>query len=295
MTIKLPPLTALRAFEAAARLESFSKAADEMFVTHSAVSHQIKSLEEYLGVPLFSRQGRRRVTLTSEGIYLAERVRSALIQVAEAAAAISRQRRTNRLNVSVLPSFAARWLMPRMGRFMELNPGLEVNVQTSSDLTDFARDETDLAIRWGRGNWPHLHSEHFLDDEYFVVCSPKFNRGRLPKKPQDLAKYPLMRADPGMWKRWFQTAGVDLPEPTVGIEFNDAALMLQGALDGSAIALTRSSIAAWDLERGNLVRLFDAALPSDRGYYLVWPEPPKPSPVMLKFRAWLLEEKERSV
>jgi LysR family glycine cleavage system transcriptional activator len=185
--------------------------------------------------------------------------------------------------------------MPRMGRFMELNPGLEVNVQTSSDLTDFARDETDLAIRWGRGNWPHLHSEHFLDDEYFVVCSPKFNRGRLPKKPQDLAKYPLMRADPGMWKRWFQTAGVDLPEPTVGIEFNDAALMLQGALDGSAIALTRSSIAAWDLERGNLVRLFDAALPSDRGYYLVWPEPPKPSPVMLKFRAWLLEEKERSV
>src|SRR5947199_8057971 len=113
MAQKLPPLTALRAFEAAARLESFSRAADEIFVTHSAVSHQIKSLEEFLGVPLFSRQGRRRVTLTSEGVYLADRVRSALNQVAEAASVISRQRRTNRLNVSVLPSFAARWLMPR--------------------------------------------------------------------------------------------------------------------------------------------------------------------------------------
>src|SRR5438128_6762817 len=140
MAQKLPPLTALRAFEAAARLESFSRAADEIFVTHSAVSHQIKALEEFLGVPLFSRQGRRRVTLTSEGDFFAERVRSALNQVSEAAGWIARRNRTNRLNVSVMPSFAARWLMPRLGRFMELHPGLEVNVQSTQALADFARD-----------------------------------------------------------------------------------------------------------------------------------------------------------
>jgi LysR family glycine cleavage system transcriptional activator len=295
MAQKLPPLTALRAFEAAARLESFSRAAEEIFVTHSAVSHQIKSLEEFLGVPLFTRQGRRRVALTSEGVYLAERVRSALNQVAEAAANVSRRRRANRLNVSVLPSFAARWLMPRLGRFMERHPGLEVNVQSSVALADFARDEIDIAIRFGRGGWPGVHSELLMKDEYVVVCSPKMNRGRLPKRPGDLAKFDLLRADPGMWKSWFKAVAIDLPEPTTGIEFDDAALMLQTAIEGQVVALTRRSIAAWDLEKGTLVQLFDTALPSDRGYWMVWPEEPKPSKVMLLFRDWLVEEKPRSI
>lgn len=294
MAQKLPPLTALRAFEAAARLESFSRAADEIFVTHSAVSHQIKALEEFLGVPLFSRQGRRRVTLTSEGDFFAERVRSALNQVSEAAGWIARRNRTNRLNVSVMPSFAARWLMPRLGRFMELHPGLEVNVQSTQALADFARDEIDMAIRFGKGGWSSVHEELWMEDECFVVCSPRFNRGKLPKRPQDLAKLPLQRTDPGMWTRWFRAAGVDLPEPIGGLEISDGALMLQAAIDGQTIAFTRNSIAANDIAKGNLVRLFDIALPSERSYFLLWPEQQEPSEVMLKFRDWLYEEKLRS-
>jgi LysR family transcriptional regulator, glycine cleavage system transcriptional activator len=292
MTLKLPPLTALRAFEVAARLGSFSHAADELHVTHSAVSHQIKALEEFFAVPLFLRQG-RRIALTDDGRFLAERVRSALGQIAEAASSIGRRSRPNRLTISVLPSFASRWLMPRIGRFMGEHPGWEVNIESTSELTDFVRDSVDVGIRFGRGPWPNVHAEWFMDDQYILVASPKLNRGRLPTQVSDLRNASLLRTDSEAWLRWCAAAGIDLPPPTGGVEFSDAAMMLQAVLDGQGIQLNRRSIAEADIARGALVQVLDISVPSQASYYLVWPEHVTPSDKVLVFRDWLLKEKRR--
>src|SRR2546421_12492778 len=193
MSAKLPPLGTLRAFEAAARLESFSRAAAEIFVTHGAVSHQIRSLERAVGTAMFLRNG-RRVSLTVAGRDFAERVRAALRDLADAARFARRAPHERTLSVSMLPSFAARWVLPRLGRFMERHPAIAVNIHTSLTLVDFERDEVDLAIRFGRGKWPDLEAQKFLDDEFFPVASPRFNRGRLPVRPCDLGKFQLMRS-----------------------------------------------------------------------------------------------------
>src|ERR1700693_1997214 len=175
MARRLPPLSALRPFEAAARLQSFSRAAQELHLTHGAVSRQVRALEDHVGVELFSRYG-KRVALTPEGRAFAERIRNALQEIVQAADALSSRKRDPRLTVSVVPSFASRWLMPRLIRFMEAHPKIEVNVLTSTAFTNFTDDGVDVAIRLGRGPWPSLACEHFLDDEYFPVASPRLNR-----------------------------------------------------------------------------------------------------------------------
>lgn len=292
MEPRLPPLHALRAFEAAARLESFSRAADELHVTHGAVSHQVRALEEFLGAALFARNG-RRVALTADGRAFADRVRAALREIGEAANSFRRPERANRLTVSLLPSFAARWLMPRIGRFMAKHPEISVNVHASLALVDFERDEVDLAIRFGRGEWPRVQAEKFMDDEYFPVASPRFNRGRLPARPSGLAQFRLMTSDDEPWAPWFKAAGVKLAEPS-GPIFSDSSMVVQAAVDGRGIALARRSIAEGDLAAGNLVRLFDVAIPASGSYYLVRPEGP-PSAKVAAFRAWMLEEKRRKL
>ena len=288
MALRLPPFSALRAFESAARLESFSRAAEEIHVTHGAVSHQVKALEDFVGLPLFARNG-RRVSLTASGKVLADRVRAALRDIGEALESISRRDRSNRLTVSMLPSFAARWLMPRLGRFIEKHPDILVNVHASLAVVDFARDEVDVAVRFGRGGWPNVQAEKFMDDEYFPVASPLLNRGRLPVKPAQLADFRLMRCDDEPWAPWFKAAGLRLAEPA-GPTFNDAAMMVQAAVDGRGIALARRSIAEGDLAAGHLVRLFDVAIAAPDSYYLVWPKG-KPAPKILAFREWMLAEK----
>lgn len=289
-TYRLPPLSGLRAFEAAARLQSFSRAAEEIHVTHGAVSHQVKSLEAFLEVALFVREG-RRVVLTSDGRLFADRVRAALRDIGEAAESIGRRQRDKQLTVSMLPSFAARWLMPRLGRFMERHPDISVNVHAALDLVDFARDGVDMAVRFGNGDWPGAEVEKFMDDERFPVASPRLNRGRLPAQPAELAKYRLLSTDDEPWTPWFKAAGVKLPEPG-GPMFNDAAMMVQAAIDGRGIAFARRSISEGDLAAGNLVRLFDIAVPAEASYYLVWPKG-KPSSKVLAFREWMFAEKKR--
>lgn len=291
MSLKLPPLSSLRAFEAAARLESFSRAADELHVTHSAVSHQVKSLEEFLNTLLFTRSG-KRVGLTNEGKLFANRIRTALRDISDATDLIRQPHRTNHLAISVLPSFAARWLMPRLGRFMEHHPELEVHLHASPTLVDFSREDIEVAIRFGRGNWPNVEKEKFMDDEYFPVCSPRFNHGRLPKEPKDLAKYRLLRSDQEPWTPWFQAAKLNLPEPR-GPEFNDSAMTVQAAVGGQGIALSRRTLAENDLIAGNLIRLFNIAIPSPGSYYLVWRKGTTPSVNFLIFRDWLFAEKRR--
>jgi LysR family glycine cleavage system transcriptional activator len=290
MTPRLPPLSALRAFEAAARLESFSRAAEEIHVTHGAVSHQVKALEDLVGVPMFARSG-RRVTLTAEGKALADRVRAALRDIGDAMESVTRGKRDHQLTVSMLPSFAARWLMPRLGRFMEKHPDIAVNVHASLALVDFARDGVDMAVRFGHGGWPNLEAEKFMDDERFPVASPRLNRGKLPTLPSELANFRLLSTDDEPWTPWFRAVGVRLPEPE-GAVFNDAAMMVQAAVDGRGIAYARRSISEGDLAAGNLVRLFDVAVKAEASYYLVRPKG-KPSRKVVAFREWMLAERRR--
>lgn len=290
MIARLPPLTTLRAFEAAARLGSFSRAAEEISVTHSAVSHQVRALERALGTPLFQRNG-KRVSLTEAGRHLAGRVGAALREIADAAQVVRRRDRGRALTVSTLPSFAARWLMPRLGRFMEQHPEIDVNLHTSVALVDLERDEVDLAIRFGKGDWAGLEALKFMDDELFPVASPGFNRGRLPRRPAELAKLRLMRSDDEFWTPWFQAAGlrgIDEPQSPV---FSDSALLLQAAVDGQGIALARRSIAEDDLRAKRLVRLFDIAAPAQGANYLVWPKGRLAANAAL-LRDWLLKERD---
>jgi LysR family glycine cleavage system transcriptional activator len=218
-------------------------------------------------------------------------VRAALQDLAEAAQFVLRSERDRAVSVSMLPSFAARWLMPRLGRFMERHPAIAVNIHTSITLVDFRRDDVDLAIRFGSGHWPDLETHKFMDEEFFPVASPRFNRGRLPKHPSELGKFQLMRSNDEPWTPWFRAAGVRLKEPH-SLAFTDSNLLLQAAADGRGIALARSGIAAADLRAGKLVRLFDVAVPANGASYLVWPKG-KLSPNAIVFRDWLLEERRR--
>jgi LysR family glycine cleavage system transcriptional activator len=290
MARRLPPLAALRPFEAAARLESFTKAAAELHLTHGAVSHQVRALEEHLGTSLFARHG-KRVALTAAGRGFAERVRSALDEIAQAADSL-RTRRDDRLSVSVLPSFASRWLMPRLIRFMDANPGIEVNVNASTALADFAAEEIDVAIRFGVGPWAPFVCEKFLDDEYFVVASPRFNRGKLPRTPRDLLTSGIIREDRDYWPQWFEKAGVPLEEARTarGPIFNDSTYALQAAARGEGIALARASIATEDLDRGSLKRLFDIAVPSRERYWFVSPKETADLAKVKAFRDWVRGE-----
>ncbi len=286
---KLPNLAALRAFEAAARHGNFSRAAEEIHVTHGAISHQVRALEEELGVPLFARHG-KRIAITPDGEHFAAVLRKALTEIAGAADALQANAKQARLTVTALTSFAARWLSPRLGRFIEQHPGLEVMLQASNQLTDFVRESVDLGIRFGSGNYPGLLTEKIMDDYYYPVASPRFNRGKLPRTPQKLAQHPLLRCVMEPWTPWFHAAGVDLLEPTGGLVFQDSSMMVRAAAEGHGIALARHSMARMDIESGELVRLFDISIKCPHSYYLVCPPEAMQKPQVRAFRDWLFDE-----
>jgi len=289
---RLPALGALRAFEAAARHESFSRAATELFVTHGAVSHQIRGLEEELGLPLFARNG-KRVSLTPAGRVYAERVRDALLQIADATRVLQSGNRDKRLTISTMPSFAARWLTPRIGSFIERHPELEVELFSSNALVDFRDETVDIALRMGSGDYPGLYVEKLLDDVFFPVCSPSFRGGQLPVRPEDLEGLPLLRGEGDPWKPWFEAAGLDWPEPRKGLLMQDSSLLLQAVAAGQGISLMRSSLAYNDLLSGRVVRLFDVSIPCPWLLYFVCLPGTLEAPKVQAFRAWLLPEMER--
>lgn len=289
MSLRLPPMQALRAFEAAARDRSLTKAAAALNVTHGAISHQIKSLERDLGVRLVERAG-RGIRLTDEGERFASRVRAAFAELAAAVNEIAVRANPRRLRVSAVPSFAARWLLPRVGSFIAAHPDLDLEVQSSMRYVDFQRDDADLAIRYGHGSWPGVTAEHLLDDCFFPVCSPRLAQGKLPARPADLAGCTLLRSDDEPWKPWFEAAGLDWPEPQRGPVFNDSSHMIQAAAEGQGIALARKSLLGNDVRNGVLVRLFDVAVAAPRNFYLVYPPRMADSPKIAAFRQWLRAE-----
>jgi LysR family glycine cleavage system transcriptional activator len=288
MAARIPPMQALRAFEAAARTGSLTKAAEALSVTHGAISHQIKALEDLVGVPLIERAG-RGIRVTGDGERLATRLRAALADIADALREARERNDPRQLRVSVTPSFAARWRLPRLGPFLARQRDIDIDVRSSLALVDFQRDDTDVAIRYGHGNWPGVHAEHLLSDTFFPVCSPRLSP-RLPRVPADLARHTLLRSDDEWWKPWFDAVGLDWPEPSRGPIFNDSALMLQAAVEGQGIALGRSSLLGSDVRNGLLVRLFDIDVPAPRRYYLVYPPRLAGSAKLAAFRAWLKDE-----
>ncbi|WP_175909264.1 transcriptional regulator GcvA [Burkholderia sp. BCC1640] len=287
---QLPALNAIRAFEAAARHENFSRAADELYVTHGAVSHQVRALEEELGVQLFTRNG-KRLCLTDAGMRYAQQVRTALMVIADATREVRASDRGRRLVVSMLSSFAARFITPRIGTFIERHPEIDVELQSTNSLTDFARDDVDLAIRFGSGTYPGLHVEPLFEEVFFPACAPTLNGGKLPRTPADLVHYNLLRSDDELWRPWFDAAGLDtLTEPKRGILYQDSSNLLLAAIDGQGIALVRRSLAVHDLLDGRLVRLFDIDGQSPWHYFFVCPPPLLNTPRVQAFRTWLLQE-----
>jgi LysR family transcriptional regulator, glycine cleavage system transcriptional activator len=289
---QLPPLNALRTFEAAARHESFSRAADELFVTHGAVSHQMRALEAELGSALFARDG-KRVRLTETGRRFAKEVRAALMALADATREVRAGERERRLVVSSASSFSARWITPRIGGFIERNPQIDLELVSTNALTDFSREDVDVAIRFGLGNYPDLHVEPLLEEVFFPVCAPTLNGGVLPRTPADLTNVQLLRSDE-LWHPWFETAGMPkFGEPRRGVLYLDSSNLLQAAIEGQGVALVRRSIAMREIAAGNLVRLFDIDATSPASYYLVCPPPLFASPRVQAFRDWIFEEVER--
>jgi LysR family glycine cleavage system transcriptional activator len=284
----LPPLAALRALEAVARTGSLTKAAEALYVTHGAVSHQLKALESDVGVTLFERAG-RGVRLTDEGERLAQRVRAALGEIGEALREARERRNPRRLRVTVIPSFAARWLLPRIGRFIAAHPDIDLDVRANGALADFRHDDVDCGIRQGAGQWPGLIAEPLLEEHHFPVCSPRI-AGGLPATPRDLARYTLLRGDGELWRPWFQAAGLDWPEPTRGPTFNDSSHMMQAAAEGQGVALARQTLLGNDVRNGVLVRLFDLAVPSPYRTFLVYPPRLADAPKLARFRDWLRVE-----
>ncbi|MER8732389.1 transcriptional regulator GcvA [Mesorhizobium sp. M1227] len=291
MPRKLPPLTTLPSFEAAARLLSFSKAAEELHVTHGAISRAIKNLEDQLGVQLFER-GTRSVSLTAVGEPYARAVREALAQLATATAAATARYSSSTLNVSTSDGFAGRWLVPRLYRFHRAHGDVDVRVSTSGKLTNFLGDGIDVAVRYGNGNYPGLTSEFLTGEEVFPVCSPKLLEGAHPlRTPQDLKHHTLIRDSfPIDWATWLASAGVEGVDPQSGITFDSATFAMESAAQGEGVVLGRTMLVAADLAAGRLVRPFGYALKSPSSFYFVYPPEAIRQRKVKAFRDWLLSE-----
>lgn len=293
LTRRLPPLNALRAFEAAARNLSFTRAALELNVTQAAISHQIKALEEHLGLPLFRRLN-RALMLTKEGQSLFPAVRDALDGLAEATARLRARDTGGTLTVSTLPSIAVKWLVPRMSHFQDRNPGIDLRISAKEHLADFARDGIDVAIRFGGGAWPGVQADWLANEWLTPVCSPAL----LPslQSPQDLVQATLLHEDMlplrefPTWETWLAAAGVSAVDASRGPRFSHTHLMLQAAMDGRGVALGPLLIAADDLAAGRLVEPFSFRLPAGFGYYLVCPPSTAGRPKNRAFREWVMEE-----
>ncbi len=288
---QLPPLSTLRSFEAAARLLSFSKAADELFVTHGAVSRAIKHLEEHLGVPLFQRTT-RAVQLTQTGISYAASVRDTLDRLAAATALIADQKSLGVLSVSTLDSFAAKWLLPRLFRFRQQYPDIDVRLATSNRLADFVNDGIDVAVRYGVGRYSGLAAELLMMEEIAPMCSPELLKGPHPlKAPADLKHHTLIHDDFQIdWGMWLISAGVGGVDAHRGPRFQSSVLAVQAAVQGDGVVLGRTALVADDLRAGRLVKPFTLSLPSDLAYYVVYPNQAAERPKIRAFRDWLLEE-----
>jgi LysR family transcriptional regulator, glycine cleavage system transcriptional activator len=296
MRRRLPSLNALKAFEASARQESFTKAAQELCVTQGAVSQQVKALETELGLRLFRRE-RQRLVITDAGRSYLEVVRDAFDRLAMGTERLLQRQNAGTLTVTTSPNFAAKWLVHRLGRFSEAHPGINLRVSASIQHVDFAREDIDLAIRHGDGQWSGMHVARLCAEELFPVCSPKLLRGRdALRSPRDLKNCTLLHVnDRRDWAKWLEQADVRDVDLTRGPLFNQASIAIDAAVDGQGIALARTALAAWDLIAKRLVRPFALGLPAPFSYWIVCPNSTALLPKIATFRDWLLAEAAEDV
>lgn len=294
---RLPPLKSLLAFEAAGRLESFLAAAEELNVTPSAISHQIRLLEDFAGTALF-RRGVRQVALTAAGRAALPAVRRGFDEFQAALAAVGRHRSAQPLIVSVVPSLAVKWLIPRLDRF----PGAaRVHLVATRERADLLAGEADIAIRFGMGDYPGLDVVRLFDETVTPICAPKWLKGRRAlKTPKDLARVPLLHDDAVNfdplapdWKSWLAAAGHPGISADRGQRFASSEHVLEAAIAGAGVALGRRSLAADDIAAGRLVAPFDLTLLLQPAFYLLTAPDRTAAPEIAPFRAWLLKEAAR--
>jgi LysR family transcriptional regulator, glycine cleavage system transcriptional activator len=292
VTARLPSLNGLRAFEAAARHLSFTQAASELNVTQTAISHQIRRLEEELGIRLFVRKN-RALALTPKARDYLPGVRAAFNDLRLATDQLLRKDEDNVLTVSTLASLAVKWLLPRLSTFQEAHPKIDVRITTSTNLVDFRGGDVDAAIRYGRGHWEGLRAEWLMADELFPVCSPALLNGKRPlRTPEDLRDHVLLHtgaSNSDDWRLWLTAAGLptDISKQP-GITFDLSLMTVQAAVDGIGVAMGRTSYVQDDINKGRLVVPFNITLPADAGFYLVSREATADPPKLKAFRDWLL-------
>jgi LysR family glycine cleavage system transcriptional activator len=275
----------LQAFEAAARHGSYSRAAAELNVTHGAISHRIRELEERLQLRLFQRVG-HNMEPTREAVTLLAQVRQAIATL-QLTFPDKARRQDTKLVIGVHPAFATRWLIRRIDDFLAEHPKLVVEIRTTADLGDFLVPGIDIAVRYGTGAWPNATSDPLCDELLFPVCAPQYRAKQHVEKPADLARCRLLRHLWQPWSPWLQASGLALREPTVGLVLSDSAMVLEAAEAGQGVALARSLFARDALKSGALVRLFELQVPETNGYYAVWRAGTTLSAAANLFRVWL--------
>ncbi len=292
----LPPLTAMRAFEVAARHLSFTKAAEELFVTQAAVSHQIKALEHDLGVSLFRRLN-RALALTDEGQALLPYVRNAFEQLNAGVRQLEQLCCAGALTVTTTPSFAGQWLVGRLGRLRSQHPDIELRLSATEREVDLLRDGVDCGVRHGMGDWPGMRVDRLFQAAIVPVCSPSLLSGPIPlEQPADLARHTILHAIDGAdeWQVWLRAAGVEGLEIEQGLRFDTGELAIKAALSGIGVAMGRLPLIDDDLASGRLVEPFSLEFDEQCAYYFIAPEAIADQPKIEAFRSWILDEVSRS-
>ncbi len=293
----LPPLNALRAFEAAARHLSMSRAADELHVTPAAVSHQVKGLEEYLGVQLFHRL-QRGLALTKAGKTYLPGLRDGFEKLQQATEALFQSETGGPLTVSVTPTFAAKWLVHRLENFTQLHPEIQVMLVATSLKVRFEEGEADIAVRYGPGVYPGCRVDKMFEEEAYLVCAPSLADGEHPiREPRDLLDHTLLspvqhEIDESFptWEIWLRGHGVHCQQPITGPTISPHWMLVEAAVQGQGVALVKASVAERDLESGRLVRPFAETLPVAHAYWLISPEETADKPKVRAFRDWIMAE-----
>lgn len=297
MRRQLPPLNSLRAFEVAARHMSISLAAQELRVTPAAISHQIRLLEDHVGLPVFVRNG-RGLALTDAGAAGLRDLREGFARLCAAMDAIDSLGEAGVLSVSVAPSFASKWLLPRLEIFQRAHPEIDVHVSASMQITDFVKDGTDIAIRYGAGRYSDLSVERLLTESVVPVCSPEYLKQNGPfYAPSDLVEATLLHDDspdndPSCpnWEMWLGAAGAINIDSSRGPRFNQSSLVIEAATLGRGVALAKTALAQRDLRQGRLVQPFSSAMKVDFAYYIVAPRAKLNLPKVSYFIDWLRRE-----
>lgn len=294
MKPELPPLASLRAFEAAGRHLSISRAAEELHVTPTAVSHQVRALEEHLGVKLLRRVG-NALSLTDAGRTCLPGLQAGFVELSGAVESLLERDLRGSIVLSVAPIFAAKWLIPRLGRFRALHPGIDARIAVTTTVADLEQDGVDAAIRGGHGTYPGLAAHRLFGESLVPMCSPSLARGPHPlETPEDLRHHVLLHFEwPAFqtgWDAWLETMGIDGVDAAAGPRFTQADHAIQAAIAGSGVVLGFRAVAQDDLDAGLLVVPFDRPLRLEIAYYLVYPETQRERPKLVAFRDWILEE-----